>query len=425
VQTDDSVVRCPQCAQQIRVDSRYVTWCDRCDWNVDPSPTDQQHPAWRQKLEQRLAETLYRELERGQVHRPGWDAARIAAYLLSALLLVLPLLALLAGIALLVFYRPLWLSIPLALLALGLAFLFKPRAGRLEPDAELVFPEQAPGLFALLDQLAEAIGTRPVQAVVVTTEPNIWFTRIGWRFRPVIGIGLPLWVGLQPQERVAILAHELGHGKNGDARHGWVVGAARSILSELLETFSEQPLDRYREDLSYWVNPDATPTAVLTKVVNATVGGVARGYAWMLDKVDLRSSQRAEYLADRKAGEIAGSEAAATALERSLLTDTAYRAMERALRFERDVEPLLAIRRAVTEVPRREIERRLRISRRRETRTDATHPPTYLRTKLLRARPATTARVVLGLNENRAIDRKLQPAADAVLAELRREFPAH
>jgi Zn-dependent protease with chaperone function len=425
VQTDDSVVHCPQCAQQIRADSRYVTWCDRCDWNVDPSPADDQYPAWRQKLEQRLAETLYRELERGQVHRPGWDAARIAAYVLSALLLVLPLLSLLAGIALLVFYRPLWLSIPLALLAFGLVFLFKPRSHRLDADAEVVHPDQAPGLFALLGQIADAIGAQPVHAVVVDTEPNIWFARIGWRFRPVIGIGLPLWGGLQPQERVAILAHELGHGKNGDARHGWVVGAARSILYELQETFSEQPLDRYREDLSYWHNPDATPMSVLTKVINATVGGVVRGYAWLLDKVDLRSSQRAEYLADRKAGEIAGSEAAAVALERTLLTDTAYRAMERALRFEREVEPLLAIRRAVTEVPRREIERKLRVSRLRETRTDATHPPTYLRTKLLRTRPATTARVVLGLNENRAIDRELQPAADAVLATLRREFPTH
>jgi Zn-dependent protease with chaperone function len=423
VQTEEAVTRCPQCAHQIRVDKRYVTWCDRCDWNVDPSPLDRTYPAWRQKLEHRLADTLYRELERGAVHRPGWDAARVAAYLLSGLLLLLPLAALLGGLGLLIFYRPLWLSIPLALVAFAMALLFRPRAHRLAPDAHVVTRDQAPRLYAVLDQIAEAIGTQRVAAVVVDTEPNVWFARVGWRFRPVIGIGLPLWVGLRPQERVAVLAHELGHGKNGDARHGWVVGAARSILGELLATFSDQPLDRYRRDLAYYVNPDAVYVSMLTRFLNAIVSGLASGYLWLLDKVDLRSSQRAEYLADRKAGEIAGSEAAAWALERSLLADAAYHALERALRFQRDVDPLDAARREVSAVPAREIERRVRASRIRETRTDSGHPPTYLRTKLIRTRPATAASVVLGLNDNAAIDRELAAAGEPALAELRREFP--
>jgi hypothetical protein len=143
----------------------------------------------------------------------------------------------------------------------------------------------------------------------------------------------------------------------------------------------------------------------------------------LLDKVDLRSSQRAEYLADRKAGEIAGAEAAAWALERTLLADSAYHALQRALRFQRDVDPLDAVRREVSAVPAREIERRVRASRIRETRTDSSHPPTYLRTKLIRTRPATAASVVLELNENAAIDRELAAAGEPALAELRREFP--
>jgi hypothetical protein len=148
-----------------------------------------------------------------------------------------------------------------------------------------------------------------------------------------------------------------------------------------------------------------------------------RGYAWLLDKVDLRSSQRAEYLADRKAGEVAGSDATARALERLTLGETGYRALERALRFERDVDPLEAVRRAVAEVSAREIERRVRASRIRETRTDSGHPPTYLRTKLIRTRPATAASVVLGLNDNAAIDRELAAAGEPALPQLRREFP--
>ncbi|MFI6673972.1 M48 family metalloprotease [Kribbella sp. NPDC050470] len=419
MQSTEDVTNCPDCGHQIRVEQHYVTWCDQCDWNVDPAPQTDPTPAWRLRLEQRLADALYRELETGGIHRPGWDAARVAAYLLSALVLVLPLVALASGFALLIFYRPLWLSGPLALLAFAVAHLFRPRADKLPPDAQLLLRDQAPTLYGVLDRIADAIGAQKIAAVVVDAEPNMWFGRVGWRFRPVIGIGLPLWTSLSPQERLAVLAHELGHGRNGDAHHGWVIGAAESILHELRLTFSEQPLDRYRQDLSYQINADATYVGLITRLVNATVGGLVRGYGWLLDRAYFRGSQRAEYLADRRAAEVAGSEATAHALERLLLSDTAFRAMERVLRFGSEIDPLEAVRRAVNEVPKREIERRVRASRSRETRTDAMHPPTYLRTRLIRARPATHAKVVLGLDESRNVDRELAPPAQAVLAEFR------
>nr|WP_238356910.1 M48 family metallopeptidase [Kribbella italica] len=296
--------------------------------------------------------------------------------------------------------------------------MLRPRAAHLDPEAQLVLREDAPVLFRLLDEIAATIGTPRVAAVALDAEPNVCFLRVGWRFRPVVGLGLPLWTGLRPQERVAVLAHELGHGKNGDARHGWVVGAAESVLEHLEDAFTEQPYDEYKLDAAHAMDTD-TSVGHLTRIINSIVGPIIRSYAWLLDRVSLRGNQRAEYLADRTSGEVAGSEAAAWALERTLLADSSYRALERALRFEKDLPPLEAVRRAVAETPQREIERRLRVSRLRETRTDSSHPPTYLRTKLIRARPATSARVVLGLNDNHAIDRELAPAAERVLKDLR------
>ncbi|QNE18921.1 M48 family metalloprotease [Kribbella qitaiheensis] len=422
MQTETGATHCPQCSQQVPVDPRCVTWCDKCDWNVDPTPTDRPYAAWRLKLEHRLADTLYRELESGTVHRASWDAARLTAYLLSALLLLVPLTAFLGGIALLLFYRPLWLSIAFAVVAFCLAILFRPRMHGLSDDAQPLHRADAPSLYAVLDRLAEAIGTQPVHLVVVDAEPNIWFARIGWRFRPVVGIGVPAWIALGPQERVAVLAHELGHGKHGDARHGFVVDAAETILAEIQETFSTQPLDDFRREAGVYLETDPT-VGIVTRILNATVGALARSYGWLLAKAALRSSQRAEYLADRKAGEMAGSEAAASMLERTLLFSTSYLALERRLRFAPDEEPVAAVRRELGEFPAREIERRVRASRIRDTRTDSTHPPTYLRTRLIRTRPATSARVVLGPEENHAIDRKLAGPADAALRELQLSFP--
>ncbi|GAA1666456.1 hypothetical protein GCM10009745_05850 [Kribbella yunnanensis] len=375
-------------------------------------------PAWRLRVEQRLVDSLYRELERGAIHRPSWDAARITANLLSVLILLLPLIAFLTGIGLLIFYRPLWFSIILALLALTIAFVFRPRAGHIDGH-QLVHREQAPALFAVLDEVAAAVGARPATAVAVTDEANIWYSQVGWRFRPVIGIGLPLWIGLQPQERVAILAHEFGHGRHGDLRSGWLIGNAHSVLEGLGATFSESPLDAARRE---WGAEELSGGTLFSRMVNATVGTVVRGLSAVLNRLELRSGQRNEYLADRRAGEVAGSEAAAHALERTLLADTSYDAMVRALRFPSELAPLDAVRRAVTEVPAREIERRLRVSRVHGTRTDATHPPTYLRTKLIRTRSATSARVVMGIDQARNIDRELAPASEQVLKEVKAEL---
>ncbi|WBQ06521.1 M48 family metallopeptidase [Kribbella sp. CA-293567] len=421
MQTDEGPIRCPQCGQQVPRETQYVTWCDKCEWNVDPTGPTEQVPAWRQQLDHRLAATLYAELERGAIQRPGWDAARIAAYALSAGLLLLPLAGLLGGIAMLVFYRPLWLSALLSVIPLGLALTLRPRANCLPPDTRLVYRQQAPLLFALLDKIAAAVGTKPVSAVALDAAPNLYYTRVGWRFMPVVGIGLPLWAALRPQERVAVLAHELGHGKNGDTRHGWVVGSAMTILDELEETFSEQPLDEYRQELIYATEANTGPS-VITRLVNATVGGAVRAVKWLLTRIDLRSGQRAEYLADRRAAEIAGSEETARALEKLVLSETSYRALERAVRFGSDVEPLQAVTRAIGQVPAREIDRRLRVSRLRDTRIDATHPPTNLRAKLIRTKPAASALVVLGTDESRAIDRELAGPAEAVLTELRSEL---
>ncbi|MEV5964763.1 M48 family metallopeptidase [Kribbella sp. NPDC051952] len=416
MQSAEETTNCPDCGHQIRVNPRYVTWCEHCDWNVDPTPVVDQTPAWRLAIEHRLANSLYGELAKGEVHRPGWDAARIAAVLLSVLILMLPLIGLVTGIALLVLYRPLWFSILLSLPAFGIAFLTRPRAATLPRGVQLLHRDQAPTLYAVLDQVAAAVGTKRVAAVAVIAEPNLWYMRAGWRLDPVIGIGLPLWAGLRPQERVAMLAHELGHGRHGDSLNNWLVGSAWSVLDGLRATFTEHRLDRIRRE---WGVRDGTGTTIVSRMLNTTVGLLVRGIAWLLERLQLRSSQRAEYLADRKAGEIAGSEATAQALERLFLADASYRAMERAIRFPTEITPLDAVRRAVTEVPAREIERHLRASRVRETRTDATHPPTYLRTKLIRTRPITTARVVLDTDQSLAIDHELEPVAQKVLSQLR------
>ncbi|WP_328329140.1 M48 family metalloprotease [Kribbella sp. NBC_00382] len=419
MQTDQGTSRCPQCDHEIAADPQYVTWCDQCDWNVDPTGPTHQVSARRQRREHQLADTLYRELEHGEIRRPGWTVARVGTYLLSALILVvLPLAGLVGGIYALVSYRPIWIGILLSVIPFGVTFLLRPRAHRLGPESHLVHREQAPRLFGLLDEIATKIGTRKVGLIELSPYPRIGFIKVGWRFTPVISIGLPLWAGLGPQERVAVLAHELGHGKNGDGLHRWVVDSAVDALQEIQLTSRNDESDEYRLELQTYHFNGYSNNAI-NSFLDATIGSMARGVQWLLTTADLRAGQREEYLADRRSAEIAGSDGAAGALERYELASTSYRAMEQALRFAPDVDPLEAAASAVSEIPAREVERRLRVSRLRETRSDSTHPPTNLRAKLIRARPAHDPLVELEIDESEAIDKELAGPAEAVLKELR------
>ncbi|MER7191333.1 M48 family metallopeptidase [Streptomyces flaveolus] len=105
------------------------------------------------------------------------------------------------------------------------------RAGRLPDDGPVLLRADAPELFALVDEVAGAVGTRSVDAVAVDGSVNAAVTTYGVRGRRLLVLGMPLWEVLTPEERIALLGHELAHDANGDTRNGLVVGAAVRTLS--------------------------------------------------------------------------------------------------------------------------------------------------------------------------------------------------
>jgi hypothetical protein len=131
----------------------------------------------------------------------------------------------------------------------------------------------------------------------------------------------------------------------------------------------------------------------LVKIANALLGPPIRGYERLLRRLDLSGRQRREYRIDRRIAELVGSEPTARSLERTLLAGTCYRALERAVRVGRGSDPLDVLRRAAAEIPDHELVRLIRLDQAQNGRTDADHPPTWQRTRLLRANPAPTTSV--------------------------------
>ena len=66
--------------------------------------------------------------------------------------------------------------------------------------------------------------------VGIDRDYNASWSIVGARRRRILRLGLPLLVALDPQERVALIAHELAHARNGDASRSFVVGGALTEL---------------------------------------------------------------------------------------------------------------------------------------------------------------------------------------------------
>ncbi|WP_329388901.1 M48 family metallopeptidase [Streptomyces sp. NBC_01351] len=421
-----SVRECPQCGSRVPADGQYVEWCAACDWNVDPGAPDPEPgrvAAFRRRLAQQYGDQLSAEMEHGS--DDGAPRARNAATALAfgVALLVHGMTALLvvAGVLLVVLGWDTGVQPVCGLLLMGVAAALRPRAGQLPEDGHVLYRADAPRLFELIDEVGSAVGTAGVHAVVVGAEANAAVTTYGLRQRRVLYLGLGLWEILTPQERVALLGHELGHFAHGDVRHARVTGGALHSLAVwsyvLAPTPATNPMDRF-------VN-------AVTFVPRWAVYGLLH----LLDRLTLRASLRAEYLADASAARVGSTEAAVALMDRLLVAD----AVEPQLRREsvaaqmqggrggreaRDqAEQGLWERLAahVATVPEREYERLRRVAARRGHTVDSTHPPTHLRRRCAAAAGPHRAQVTYAGSREEAVGAELAPARTALARRVIRD----
>ena len=307
---EETTQPCPECGAQIRSDRRFTAWCAACDWNVDPEEP-QPEPTRFERAEQALArrhgEQLVAEMLSGHDPRPQRDASAVLAFALALAVHAVTVALAVAGVWCVVAGRG-GLGVVAGLLLLALAVVLGPRFGRLPDDRPVLFRADAPELFALIDEIAAVVGTGGVHAVVVDESVNAGVTTYGVRRRRLLTLGMPLWEVLAPQERLAVLGHELGHYANGDTRHGFVVATAVHALSLWHHTL--RPLR------------DPSPAEMIVNALYIVPRVLVRGVHGLLLRLTTRAGLRAEYLADRHAARVASTQAAASSMDRLLIADS-------------------------------------------------------------------------------------------------------
>lgn len=122
--------------------------------------------------------------------------------------------------------RALWVSIP-------------------PPGGVELTREEAPRLFALVDELTEALGAPRFHHVLLDDEYNAGVSQVprlgplGWHKNYLV-LGLPLMQALSPEQFRAVLAHELGHLSGNHGRFGSWIYRVRQTWYQLLARLEQE-----------------------------------------------------------------------------------------------------------------------------------------------------------------------------------------
>ena len=256
---------------------------------------------FRERVNRKLGERIFLDAQRDLVEC-NLDRQRsvpVTATILSIAILASPFVSIILGTLLTAATFPnlFVLIVGIVLIGVGLILLPK-RQHRLD---DLLERSQLPSTFHLLDQITDRLGTETITHVIVTPDFNAFMLHLGGK--RVIGIGAVLWQATTPQERLAILAHEVAHQVNGDPARTGLTGKALHTLEGWL----------------WFLEPNADE--LLAEIIMYLPLLIVSGIHRLLLRLVFIESQRSEYLADALAAHVAGVQASQSALQKTMLAE--------------------------------------------------------------------------------------------------------
>ncbi len=386
--------------------SGYPDWCERCGWNLEEPPRLSFHEGrfahFADALGRRSGERLARESRSAPGLRRPWSAARALAYAIAFGVLVLDLALVAGGVAAIVTEFPDVVSIVFGVAMISVGVVMRPRVWQLDRGVVLE-PAHAPVLHELVRRIAETVHVPAPDGIVVTADWNAAWAVVGVRRRRVLMIGLPLFACLEPQQRVALIAHEAGHERIGRATLDFVLWSSVSALDRVSDVLRPP-----REPAP--MEAGLAPVEWLARGLAAIVALPVDAVLWLQARLLLRDMQRSEYLADAHAASVAGAAAVIDVHERLLQHPTFDLAVQRAAIDGSGHDVIARVRETMRTVPERERERHRRVARLQHTRLTDTHPPTGTRIELLQQRGPAPAAVTLDACDLHAHRRRARAA---------------
>lgn len=403
---------------RLTVEEGHVPWCDRCEWQLDAYENrPRYHWPWNTffKFDHRYGFRLDRRMVAEVI--AGRPATSAAEWLLRLVSLVLYLsVAAIAGMGL-------WLIVAFhngpavlgALILFGIAYAFRPRLGRLKPVIQGTYklsPAKYPAFFGMLERIAAATGTRVPDWVVMDTDWNAMTTVVGLRRKRVLRIGFPLWIALRPQERVALLGHELGHLAHEDSLRYLLIEPALTYFGRLARAV--KPPSRYVE-----LDGLSGLFLLLWRIAGGLLALLLSMIHLVLNILGARQGRKAELYADYLAAKAAGTRSAADLVDAL----SSIEILDQYVNHNPPPGKVAAAWREKTGIARDRAADRLPRLRQLSIRNDASlfasHPAPGRRHQALLKAPYQDPGVVVTEAEAERIDLELAPIAEAIGAQWR------
>ncbi len=180
--------------------------------------------------------------------------------------------------------------------ALAVLWSVIPRFSRFTPPGPQLSPAEHPDLFALVERLAAEARVPVPEQVFLTMEANAGVSELGFPGfrRKLLLVGLPLLEVLSVAQLQAVLAHEFGHFRGGDAALGAIAYRTRRRIERTIAQLARS---------------------------GSRVANVFLAYGRFYLRVTRALSRAQETAADLFAARIAGSEHAVKALQSVAMLD--------------------------------------------------------------------------------------------------------
>lgn len=375
---------------------------------------------WRKNLNKRVGEAVFLAAQKdyvtGDIRRK--TSLTWFTYVLAGLVLATPFCMLAAGIALAYVSFLNVFALIIAVVLMGVGWQLIPRRGRVPKDA--LRRDDLPRTFELVDRVGAVLGAPPVTAIAITEDYNASIMQAG-KDR-VLRIGAILWAGLDEEQKLALIAHEMAHLVNGDPTRYGFFGAAVDTLAGWHETFSPVRL----VDTNF--NPvfdDSSNT--IGDIIAGTLRALVEVVWSLLERLVFLPQQRAEYLADALSAEVAGPDAPVSLLQQCEFADQIGLevARMRGVNLPNGQDLIQRLARATTDVTEEDRAERLSRLMNSNHAVDATHPPSGFRIAFLQSLPTMPAKLVARDLDVSRVDVELGPhfgiIGDRIAASLARQ----
>lgn len=392
---------CPRCGALMPTSPQFTTWCDQCEYNIDPIKENEEQPSAYERiysrLNHKLGKSLFEQVKQEKLFKPHLTVGLVLAYVIAALVYLISFGCLALGLWM-IYRSPIN---PMAWIfggaLIGIAYESRPRINKL-PES-IISRADSPTLFAVTDRLAQVMGSPPFAHIAVDLEANASYARCGLKSESVLTIGAPLLSYLTAGQISSVLAHEMAHGINGDTLRSWFLRTAVSTLFTVSDLIRPETILPSGSIFAYLMVPFL--------LIMAGISEVLIFIARLLLTLTFRQSQRAEYYADYLEATTAGVANSLSTFDAFEFCHTYYWSLSRAYNNRQIADPIQHFIDSVKSMHPREVERLKRLSLRPTSHLETTHPPTVYRVEMIKKMPINTPSFAVSEDEAEQIRKEL------------------